>query len=93
MPEPSLSTAARRWLIAFALVTWIYRLVVFFGIALLVYHMFFKLLGIFLMMLEIVWFIARPIWRESTYLWAQRSKVKIAWVPVLVGTSVAVIAV
>ena len=74
MPEPALAAAARRWLIAFALVTWIYRLVVFFGIALLVYHMFFKLLGIFLMLLELVWFIARPIWNETAYLWAQRSK-------------------
>jgi putative peptide zinc metalloprotease protein len=93
MPEPSLSLSQRRWLIAFALTTWIYRLVVFFGIALLVYHMFFKLLGVFMMMLEIVWFIARPIWRESTYLWGQRSKIKIAWRPVLAGALVAVIAV
>ena len=85
MPEPSLSPGARRWLIAFALVTWIYRLVVFFGIALLVYHMFFKLLGIFLMLLEVVWFIARPIWKETAYLWDQRSKVKVAWRIVLVA--------
>lgn len=92
MPEPALSTTGRRWLIAFALITWLYRLVVFLGIALLVYHMFFKLLGIFLMLLEIVWFVARPIWRESTYLWAQRSKVNIAWRPVLIGTLVAVTA-
>jgi len=92
MPEPSLSLAARRWLIAFALVTWIYRLVVFFGIAVLVYYMFFKLLGIFLMLLEIVWFIARPIWRETAYLWTQRSKVDVAWRPVLIGMLVGTIA-
>ena len=83
MPEPSISTSARRWLIAFALVTWIYRLVVFFGIALLVYHMFFKLLGIFLMLLEVVWFIVRPIWKESVYLWTQQSNLHVAWRPVL----------
>jgi len=91
MPEPSLSLAARRWLIAFALVTWIYRLVVFFGIALLVYYMFFKLLGIFLMLLEIFWFIARPIWKESAYLWTQRSNVQVAWRPVLAAMLVCTI--
>jgi putative peptide zinc metalloprotease protein len=92
MPEPALTAAARRWLIAFALVTWIYRLVVFLGIALLVYHMFFKLLGIFLMLLELVWFIARPIWHETAYLWAQRAKVHVAWRPVLIGLLVGTIA-
>jgi putative peptide zinc metalloprotease protein len=84
MPEPSLSLSARRWLIAFAFVTWIYRLVVFFGIALLVYYMFFKLLGIFLMLLEIAWFIVRPIWKETAYLLKQRSRIKVAWRPVLI---------
>jgi len=92
MPEPSLSIAARRWLIAFALVTWIYRLVVFFGIALLVYHMFFKLLGIFLMLLEVVWFILRPIWREAAYLLTQRSSIKVAWRPVLAAALIGTVA-
>ncbi|EWY39936.1 peptidase M50 [Skermanella stibiiresistens SB22] len=54
----------RRVLIAYAFCTWIYRFFLFLGIALLVYHLFFKLLGIFLMMVEMVWFIARPIWSE-----------------------------
>jgi putative peptide zinc metalloprotease protein len=57
-------------LIAFALATWLYRLAVFLGIALLVYYFFFKVLGIFLLGVELVWFIALPvatelrIWRE-----------------------------
>ena len=57
-------------LIGFALVTWLYRLFVFLGIALVVYFFFFKLLGIFLMAIELAWFIARPvatelrIWRD-----------------------------
>jgi putative peptide zinc metalloprotease protein len=92
MPEPSLSLPARRWLIAFALVTWVYRLVVFFGIALLVYYMFFKLLGIFLMLLEIAWFIVRPVWREAAYLLKQRSRIKVAWRPVLTAMLVCTIA-
>ena len=58
-------------LISFALATWIYRLVVFFGIALLVYFFFFKVLGIFLMVVELVWFIAKPVWTEIR-VWRER---------------------
>lgn len=62
-PEP-LPSRQRGALIAFACATWSYRLVVFLGIAWLVYAFFFKVLGIFLMMVELVWFIARPAWSE-----------------------------
>ncbi len=72
LPEPELTPRQRAGLIAFAYVTWLYRLVVFLGIALLVYHLFFKLLGVVLMALELVWFIARPIWSELAYLWERR---------------------
>lgn len=54
----------RRLLIGFALTAWVYRLVVFLGIALLVYFFFFKVLGIFLMVVELVWFIGMPVYRE-----------------------------
>jgi putative peptide zinc metalloprotease protein len=63
-------------LIAFALATWIYRLVVFLGIALVVYYFFFKILGIFLMVVEVVWFIAKPVWSEVTVWWSRRSEIK-----------------
>lgn len=52
------------FLICFAFATWIYRLLLFLGIAVLVYHFFFKALGVFLFVVEIAWFIARPIWLE-----------------------------
>jgi putative peptide zinc metalloprotease protein len=51
-------------LILFAWGTWIYRLTLFLGIAVLVYHFFIKLVGIFLFAVEIVWFVARPIAAE-----------------------------
>lgn len=57
-------------LIAFAWATWVYRLVLFLGIAVLVYQFFIKLVGIFLFLVEIVWFVAKPlaselaVWRE-----------------------------
>jgi putative peptide zinc metalloprotease protein len=63
-------------LIAFALVTWVYRLVVFLGIALVVYYFFFKILGIFLMLVEVVWFIAKPVWSELAVWWSRRSEIK-----------------
>jgi putative peptide zinc metalloprotease protein len=43
---------------------WLYRLFLFLGIAWMVYHYFFKLLGVFLMFVEIGWFIIKPIWTE-----------------------------
>lgn len=51
-------------LILFAWAVWIYRLVVFLGIAALVYHFFIKAVGILLFMVEICWFLALPVWRE-----------------------------
>lgn len=62
----------RRLLIAFAMITWVYRLLVFIGIAVAVYFLFFKLLGIFLFMVEISWFIVMPVWRELRHWWANR---------------------
>ena len=81
LPEPTLSKRNRGLLVAFALVTWAYRLMVFLGVALLVYHLFLKLLGIFLMLLEVVWFVIKPVVREAAYLWERRAGVRIAWKP------------
>jgi putative peptide zinc metalloprotease protein len=65
------SNRREAWLIAFAWATWIYRLIVFLGIALLVYQFFIKLIGILLFFVEIVWFIAMPI-RNELKIWVQR---------------------
>ncbi len=77
LPEPTFTVRQRFGLVLFALIVWIYRLVVFLGIALLVYHMFFKLLGIAMMALELIWFIFKPVWTEFKYLWARRQDVRI----------------
>lgn len=73
-PPEAYSTRRRRFLIAFALGTWLYRLTLFLGIAFLVYHVFFKLLGIFLLMVELGWFIALPIWNEMRVWYARRGE-------------------
>ena len=84
LTEPGLRPRRRAGLIVFAWVTWLYRLTVFLGIALLVYHIAFKLLGILLMLVELIWFIARPVWKEIGYVWKARSTVKMAWRPAIV---------
>jgi putative peptide zinc metalloprotease protein len=66
-------TGQRRLLVTFAIITWLYRLVLFLGIALAVYLFFFKLLGIILFMVELSWFIAMPVMRELSHWWAQRA--------------------
>ena len=81
LPEPTFTVWQRVGLVLFAAVTWTYRLVVFFGIALMVYHLFFKILGIVMMMMELVWFIFRPVWSEVSYLWARRKLVSLQWSP------------
>lgn len=65
------SPGRRRFLITFALLTWFYRLVIFTSIALAVYFIFFKLLGIFLFLVEIAWFVVRPVANELK-IWNQR---------------------
>ncbi|KAA3651802.1 MAG: HlyD family efflux transporter periplasmic adaptor subunit [Proteobacteria bacterium] len=70
-PPEQMSAGRRRGLILFAYLVWVYRLVVFLGIALLVYHMFAKVVGIVLFAVEIFWFLLRPMLRELG-LWRQR---------------------
>ncbi|UVM01895.1 HlyD family efflux transporter periplasmic adaptor subunit [Pseudomonas atacamensis] len=68
-------TGQRHLLVTFAILTWIYRLVLFLGIALAVYLFFFKVLGIFLFMVELSWFIALPVMRELGHWWKSRAAI------------------
>jgi len=71
-PAPEiLPRAKHRVMIVYALSTLTYRFFLFLGIALIVYHMAFKALGLFLMAVEIWWFIARPILNEVS-VWRKR---------------------
>lgn len=62
--DPGLPPREQYIAIAWAYATWIYRFFLFLGIAFLVYHFFFKALGILLFLVEIWWFLVGPIWRE-----------------------------
>jgi putative peptide zinc metalloprotease protein len=61
----------QNFLIVFAWITGIYRLTVFLSIAFLVYHFFIKVVGIVLFLIEIIWFIALPIYSEII-VWLKR---------------------
>lgn len=78
-PDPEvMSPRLRRGLVAFALVTWLVRLTVFVAIALAVYHFFFKLLGIVLFVVEIAWFIGRPVLQEMRVWRARRGETRMS---------------
>ena len=61
----------RRIVLVYALSAMVYRFFLFIGIAVLVYHLAFKALGLFLMAVELWWFVARPILAELR-IWAAR---------------------
>jgi len=74
-PPERLSDGMRRLLVVYAFAAWLYRFVLFLGIALLVYHAFPKVVGIFLAGIEVTWFIVRPVWREIGGWWKMRREV------------------
>lgn len=83
MPDPQLA-GRQGWLCLYAYLTWIYRLVLFAGIAAVVYYLFFKLAGVILFAVEIIWFVLRPIanevraWRSLRPRWSRRAGVSAA---------------
>ena len=76
-PPPEEINPSRRWtFIVYAWTTWVYRFFLFLGIALLVYHFAFKILGIILFVIEIHWFILLPIIREIKNWYKLKSEIK-----------------
>lgn len=78
-PPEAVPATKRRALIAFAFAVWIYRLTLFLGIAVLVYHFFIKVVGIVLFAVEIWWFIAKPIWAEMREWGKLKAGSRIRW--------------
>tara|TARA_B100002052_G_scaffold259895_2_gene252766 strand:- start:317 stop:2467 length:2151 start_codon:yes stop_codon:yes gene_type:complete len=71
-PPEAFAPRRRRLLVAYAIGTWVYRFFLFLGIALLVYHFAFKILGIVLFCIEIGYFIVRPIVNELREVWDRK---------------------
>lgn len=73
-PAPEmLPTRLHATLLAWAVVTLIYRAGLYLGIALFVYHSVFKLAGMVLFCVEFGWFLARPCWSEMRAWWHLRA--------------------
>jgi putative peptide zinc metalloprotease protein len=76
LPMPERMDNSMAWrLTLYAWSVWVYRFFLFLGIALLVYHFFFKILGILLFAVEIIWFILFPISKELRVWWGMRDKI------------------
>lgn len=69
------SPVMQRKLLMWGYASWIWRFFLFFGIALVVYHFFIKVIGIGLMLIEIAWFIALPILKETYHWWSMRTAI------------------
>lgn len=65
-----------RFLTGFAFATWLYRLTLFVGIAVVVYHAFFKALGLILFLVEIVTFVVKPMLNEVRVWWMRRAEIR-----------------
>ena len=73
-PPEKFSTNMHYFLLVYSLITWIYRLMVYLGIALLVYYFFAKMVGIILFLVEIQYFILAPLIDEFKTWYALRQK-------------------
>jgi len=90
-PPEELPRPRQRLLTGYAWATWVYRAFMFLGIAILVYYFFFKVLGLFLFLVEIGWFLAWPVYQEVQVWWKRREEVITSWRGRLVGAVVLVI--
>ena len=72
-PPEAISKEKQSFFCAFGYATWIYRFLLYLGIALLVNHIFFQPLGFILMIVELFFFIALPIKKEIK-VWLGRYK-------------------
>jgi putative peptide zinc metalloprotease protein len=78
-PPPESGVGRRRLagFVAYSLYTWVYRVGLYIGIALIVYYKFYKALGIILFSLEIAMFLVAPVVREAKVLWAARERLRL----------------
>ena len=76
-PRPDQFVAAKqRVVLAYAAAIVCYRAIVYAGIALLVYHATFKLLGIALFAVEVGWFLVAPVWKEIAMWWRLKDGIR-----------------
>lgn len=66
----------RRFMVVFAFSVWTYRLLLFLGIAMLVYGLLFKALGIAMMVYQLSFMVGRPVSRELKEWWKRREMIR-----------------
>ena len=74
-PPEELPTPLRRFMLVYSVITFAYRTSLYVGIALIVYHKFFKALGVILFAVEVCVFLARPIVAELRAWSARRPQI------------------
>jgi putative peptide zinc metalloprotease protein len=76
-PRPdAVSKPFAAFLTGFAFTTWLYRLTLFVGIAVVVYHAFFKAMGLILFLVEILTFVVKPMQYEARVWWQRRAEIR-----------------
>lgn len=73
-PPEKFNTRMHYFLITYSILTWIYRLILYIGIAVLVYHFFAKVVGIILFLVEVHYFILAPFIEEFKTWYALKTK-------------------
>lgn len=91
-PPEEFSPGRRRFLVAFAYLTWVYRFSLFVAIAAIVYHFVVKVLGIAMMAVEIGFFVVRPVFSEARVWWRRREDIRFSWRTALTAAGFAAIA-
>ncbi|MHC4872712.1 MAG: efflux RND transporter periplasmic adaptor subunit, partial [Planctomycetota bacterium] len=76
-PEKTYSAGRVIMMMAYSIYTWMYRIGLYIGIAILVYYKFTKAIGFILFATEILMFLLKPIYTEAKTLYAMRSRINI----------------
>ena len=74
-PPEAIARPLRRFMIVYAVAIWIYRLILFTGISLMVYVLFFKALGVFLLVSTLTTLIGLPVLSEIKEWWRMRKTI------------------
>lgn len=76
-PEPVPHRRRMTGFIVYSIYAWCYRVGLYVGIALILYHRFWKFLGIFLFAMELYSFLVKPVCREAAMLWKLRGHIRL----------------
>jgi putative peptide zinc metalloprotease protein len=76
-PPEDLPASRQRLLIVFAYLTWLYRFALFLGIAAIIYHVAIKALGVAMMVVEVGYFLVRPVAAELSMWWRRRADLRL----------------